>query len=116
VLAPHFEEPWSVAFLPLMTRCSPPTVVACLSFAMDTSIRIRSQAYRNSRPVGQSRQGLMDIQYREYSKIQNRSHCSYVEPALSVWEAHIDTSILLAKITRALIEDVKAATNFRRRS
>ncbi len=32
---------------------------------------------------------------------------SYVEPALSVWEAHIKASTLLAKITPALIEDVK---------
>ena len=46
-------------------------------------------------------------QYREYSTIQNRSHNSYVEPALSVWEAHIKASTLLAKITPALIEDVK---------
>jgi integrase len=46
-------------------------------------------------------------QYREYSIVQNRSHNSYVEPALSVWEAHIKASTLLAKITPALIEDVK---------
>ena len=46
-------------------------------------------------------------QYREYSTVQNRSHHSYVEPALSVWEAHIKASTLLAKITPALIEDVK---------
>jgi hypothetical protein len=45
--------------------------------------------------------------YREYSTVQNRSHHSYVEPALSVWEAHIKASTLLAKITPALIEDVK---------
>src|SRR5438094_332033 len=46
-------------------------------------------------------------QYREYSAVQNRSHESYVEPALSVWEANIDAKMLLAKITPALIEDVK---------
>src|SRR5882672_7095960 len=46
-------------------------------------------------------------QYREYSTVQNRSHHSYVEPALSVWEADIKASTLLAKITSALIEDVK---------
>jgi integrase len=46
-------------------------------------------------------------QYREYSRVQNRSHDSYVEPALSVWEAHIKAKTLLAKITPALIEDVK---------
>ena len=46
-------------------------------------------------------------QYREYSTVQNRSHDSYVEPALAVWEAHIKAGTLLAKITTALIEDVK---------
>ena len=46
-------------------------------------------------------------QYREYSTVQNRSHNSYVEPALSVWETHIKASTLLAKSTPALIEDVK---------
>jgi len=46
-------------------------------------------------------------QYREYSTVQNRSHDSYVEPALSVWEAHIKADTLVAKITPALIEDVK---------
>jgi integrase len=45
--------------------------------------------------------------YREYSTIQNRSHRSYVEPALAVWEAHINPSTLLAKVTTALVEDVK---------
>jgi integrase len=45
--------------------------------------------------------------YREYSAVQNRSHRSYVEPALSVWEAHIKPSTLLAKVTTALVEDVK---------
>jgi integrase len=45
--------------------------------------------------------------YREYSTVQNRSHHSYVEPALSVWEVHIKAGTLLAKITPALIEDVK---------
>ncbi len=39
-------------------------------------------------------------QYREYSTVQNRSHDSYVEPALSVWEEHIKPSTLLAKIKR----------------
>jgi integrase len=46
-------------------------------------------------------------QYREYSAIQNRSHHSYVEPALSVWEAQITPNTLLAKLTPALIEHVK---------
>jgi integrase len=46
-------------------------------------------------------------QYREYSTVQNRSHRSYVEPALSVWETHLDTNLLLARITPAHIDDVK---------
>ena len=46
-------------------------------------------------------------QYREYSIIQNRSHRSYVEPALSMWEAQLDTRTLLAKITPAHIDNVK---------
>ena len=33
--------------------------------------------------------------YREYSVVQNRWHSSYVEPALSVWEAHIKSTTLL---------------------
>jgi integrase len=51
--------------------------------------------------------GAALTQYREYSAIQNRSHRSYVEPALSVWETHIDANMLLARIAPALIEDVK---------
>jgi integrase len=46
-------------------------------------------------------------QYREYSAVQNRSHRSYVEPALTVWETHIDQKTLLTKITPAHIDDVK---------
>ena len=51
--------------------------------------------------------GTALTQYREYSAIQNRSHRSYVEPALSVWETQIDANMLLARIAPALIEDVK---------
>ena len=47
-------------------------------------------------------------QYREYSTVQNRSHRSYVEPALvDVGSAHRARTTLLAKITPAHIEDVK---------
>jgi len=38
---------------------------------------------------------------------QNRSHRSYVEPALSVWEAGLDTRALLATIKPSQIEHVK---------
>ena len=41
------------------------------------------------------------------STVQNRSHNSYVEPALAVWEDSLKPSTLLAKIKTALIEDVK---------
>jgi len=51
--------------------------------------------------------GTALTQYREYSAIQDRSHRSYVEPALSAWETHIDANMLLARIAPALIEDVK---------
>ena len=40
-------------------------------------------------------------EYREYSKVQNRSHQTYIEPARSMWETEIPTSILLAKIKPA---------------
>ena len=36
-------------------------------------------------------------QYREYSTVQNRSHRSYVEPALSMWEAQMKTNALLGE-------------------
>ncbi len=46
-------------------------------------------------------------QYREYSAVQNRSHRSYVEPALAIWEAAFDTTTLLARISPAHIEAIK---------
>jgi integrase len=45
--------------------------------------------------------------YRTYSKVQNRSHETYIEPVLSMWETAIKTSSLLARIKPAQIEDVK---------
>ena len=46
-------------------------------------------------------------EYRDYSKIQNRAHTTYVEPALKVWEAHLEAGKLLVKISTAQVEDVK---------
>jgi hypothetical protein len=46
-------------------------------------------------------------QYREYSAVQNRSHRSYVEPALAMWEAAFDAATLLARISPAQIEAIK---------
>ena len=51
--------------------------------------------------------GTAFTQYRAYSTVQNRSHRSYVEPALTMWEAQLGTNRLLSKITPAHIEDVK---------
>ncbi len=45
--------------------------------------------------------------YRAYSKVQNRSHETYVETALSVWEEHLGSQTPLAKITTTQIENVK---------
>jgi len=46
-------------------------------------------------------------EYRAYSKVQNRSHETYVETALSMWEENLDSQTFLARITTAQIEDVK---------
>lgn len=46
-------------------------------------------------------------QYRAYSKVQNRSHASYVEPVLSMWERELDPKQLLARVTAGQIEAVK---------
>jgi hypothetical protein len=46
-------------------------------------------------------------QYRAYSRVQNRSHASYVEPVLKMWERELDTAQILARVTAAQIEAVK---------
>jgi hypothetical protein len=46
-------------------------------------------------------------QYRAYSRIQNRSHASYVEPVLKMWERELDTTQHLARVGAAQIEAVK---------
>lgn len=46
-------------------------------------------------------------QYRVYSKVQNRSHASYVEPPLKMWQRELEASQLLARVTAAQIEAVK---------
>lgn len=51
--------------------------------------------------------GTAFSQYREYSKVQNRSHRSYVEPVLTMWETQLGANRLLAKITPAHIDDIK---------
>ena len=45
--------------------------------------------------------------YRAYSRIQNRSHASYVEPVLKMWERELDTTQHLARVTATQIESVK---------
>lgn len=46
-------------------------------------------------------------QYRAYSMAQHRSHNSYVEPALALWEQHLGPQTPLEKIGSAQVEDFK---------
>jgi integrase len=46
-------------------------------------------------------------QYRAYSQVQNRSHPSYVEPVLKMWQRELDSKQFLARVTVAQIEAVK---------
>ena len=46
-------------------------------------------------------------QYREYSSVQHRSHDSYIDPSLTLWEAHLGAQTHLAKIGPKPIEDFK---------
>jgi integrase len=46
-------------------------------------------------------------QYRACSKVQNRSHASYVEPVLKMWERELDPKQLLARTSASQIESVK---------
>ena len=45
--------------------------------------------------------------YRAYSRVQNRSHASYVEPVLKMWERELDSKQFLARMGAAEIEAVK---------
>jgi integrase len=46
-------------------------------------------------------------QYREYSKVQHRSHDSYFDPSLTLWEAHLGPQTHLAKVGSQQVEDFK---------
>lgn len=46
---------------------------------------------------------------RRFSKVQHRSYRSYIAPSLTLWEAHLRPSTLLARVTPAHIEDFKLA-------
>ena len=46
-------------------------------------------------------------QYREYSKVQHRSHNTYIDPSLTLWEEHLGPHTQLAKISSQQIEDFK---------
>src|SRR5438128_11392476 len=46
-------------------------------------------------------------QYRDYSKVQHRSHNSYVDPSLTLWEEHLRPQTPLAKISSQQVEDFK---------
>jgi integrase len=46
-------------------------------------------------------------QYRAYSKVQHRSHDSYIDPSLTLWEAHLGPQAQLAKVGSHQVEDFK---------
>ena len=48
-------------------------------------------------------------QYREYSKVQNRSHNTYIEPVLKMWERELDPkqNQLVARVNPGQIDAVK---------
>ena len=46
-------------------------------------------------------------QYRDFSKVQHRSHDSYIDPSLTLWEAHLGPQTHLAKVTSQQVEDFK---------
>ena len=45
--------------------------------------------------------------YREYSQVQHRSHDTYMDPSLTLWEAHLGSQTPLAKVTSQQVEDFK---------
>lgn len=45
--------------------------------------------------------------YREYSKVQHRSHASYIDPSLTRWEAYLGPQRQLARVRSQQIEDFK---------
>ena len=63
----------------------------------------RSSAYRDL-TVGDAFK-----QYRDYSRVQHRSHRSYVEPSLRMWERALDLTALLSTVAPDQVEDVKLA-------
>ncbi len=46
-------------------------------------------------------------QYREFSKVQHRSHNTYIDPSLTLWEAHLGPQTHLAKVGSQQVEDFK---------
>ena len=46
-------------------------------------------------------------QYREYSKVQHRSHNSYIGPSLTLWETHLGPQTYLAKVGSQHVEEFK---------
>jgi site-specific recombinase XerD len=46
-------------------------------------------------------------QYRAYSKVQHRSHDSYIGPSLTRWEEHLGPQSHLAKVRSQQVEDFK---------
>ena len=70
------------------------------------NVKIDSGAWSGSAPMNLTLGGALE-RYRHYSKVQHRSHKSYVEPALKMWERELDTTAQLSTITPAQVEDAK---------
>jgi integrase len=68
--------------------------------------KIESGAWDDHAPRNISvRDALRD--YRAYSKVQHRSYATYIEPSLALWEAHLGSDTLLARVTSQQVEAFK---------
>jgi hypothetical protein len=45
--------------------------------------------------------------YREYSKVQHRSHHTYIDPSLTLWETHLGPQTPLARVRSQQVEEFK---------
>ena len=69
-------------------------------------VKIDSGAWQDFAPKNLTLGNAL-AQYRNHSKVQHRSHGSYVEPSLKMWERELDTKALLSTVSPAQVEDVK---------
>ena len=77
-----------------------------LRFWSAENVKIESGAWQESAPKNLTLGDALE-QYRDYSRVQHRSHKSYVEPSLRMWERELDLTSFLYTVTSAQIEDVK---------